>query len=291
MIPKSQPAGADVGADLGEGRAVVATDLRLAHPGRVVLDGARLTVEVGQGVAVIGPNGSGKSTLLRALAGLHPPAAGSLGVAAWASPAGVAFVLQNTVVEASLPLTVREAVAMARYRRLGMFRRFAADDRAAVARSLDRLDVADLASRQLSELSGGQRQRVLVAQGLAQEAELLLLDEPFTGVDVVSRERIIEALAEERRRGVTVVVSTHELADAWRADQVVLVAERRVRCGPPAEVLTDEVLAEAYGARVVHLADGGVLVDDPHHHDAHHHEPRATDPRRLDTHQHDAPHP
>ena len=128
-----------------------------------------------------------------------------------------------------------------------------------------------MAGRQLQELSGGQRQRVLVAQGLAQGAEILLLDEPFTGVDVLSRELIIDALDEERHSGRTVFVSTHELSDARRADLVVLLAGRLVAFGPPSVVLTDEVLADAYGSRVVHLADGAVYVDDPHHHDSHSH--------------------
>src|ERR671911_146645 len=142
---------------------------------------------------------------------------------------------------------------------------------AAVNSSLERLGVADLARRQLHELSGGQRQRVLVAQGLAQEADLLLLDEPVTGLDVVSRELILEAVAAEQAAGRTVVLSTHDLTDARQADRVMLLANRLVAFGAPDEVLTDRPLAAAYGGRVLALPEGVVVMDDPHHnhHDDH----------------------
>jgi ABC-type Mn2+/Zn2+ transport system ATPase subunit len=177
----------------------------------------------------------------------------------------VALVLQSTDVDRTLPVTVREAVTMARYATRGVFGRLRVADRAAVRRSLERMGVADLAVRQFHELSGGQRQRVLVAQGLAQEADLLLLDEPVTGLDVVSRELILDAVAAERSAGATVVVSTHDLADARRADLVMLLANRVVAFGPPDEVLTDGPLRAAYGGRVLRMPDGVVVVDDPHH--------------------------
>ena len=136
-----------------------------------------------------------------ALAGLVEPRAGHLDVAARDRRGDIALVLQTTDVDRTLPVTVREAVTMARYATSGPFGRLRAADRAAVRRSLDRMGVADLAGRQLHELSGGQRQRVLVAQGLAQQAELLLLDEPVTGLDVVSRELILDAVTAERSAG------------------------------------------------------------------------------------------
>src|SRR5690606_301511 len=127
-------------------------------------------------------------------------------------------------VDRSLPITVSETVTMARYARRGAFGRFDRRDRALVADALERLDVAALAGRQLHELSGGQRQRVLVAQGLVQEADLLLLDEPVTGLDVVSQQRIVDAVAGELAAGRTVLSSTHDLDDARRADLVMLLA-------------------------------------------------------------------
>ena len=251
--------------------AVSATDLVLAYGSRTALAPASFEFLAGSSVSLIGPNGSGKSTLLRAIAGLMAPREGRLEVPARGAPGAVALVLQTTDVDRSLPITVRETVTMARYARKGPFARLDRGDRAAVNRSLERLGVADLARRQLHELSGGQRQRVLVAQGLAQEADLLLLDEPVTGLDVVSRELILEAVAAEQAAGRTVVLSTHDLTDARQADRVMLLANRLVAFGAPDEVLTDRPLAAAYGGRVLALPEGVVVVDDPHHnhHDDH----------------------
>ena len=220
---------------------------------------------MGGSVALIGPNGSGKSTLLRALAGLVAPRSGRLDVPARDRRGAVALVLQTTDVDRTLPVTVRETVTMARYAVRGPFARLRADDRAAVDAALERMDVADLAGRQLHELSGGQRQRVLVAQGLAQQAELLLLDEPVTGLDVVSRELILDAVAAEREAGRTVVVSTHDLDDARRADTVMLLANRIVAYGSPDEVLSDGPLTAAYGGRVLRVPEGVMVMDDPCH--------------------------
>ncbi len=251
--------------------ALRATDLSLAYGAHLALSSASFSVEAGALVALIGPNGSGKSSVLRAAAGLLAPRSGTLEVPARRRRGGVSLVLQTTEVDASLPLTVREAVTMARYPGRGLVSRMRPPDRSAVARSLERLDIADLAGRQLQELSGGQRQRVLVAQGLAQEADLLLLDEPVTGLDVVSRELIEAAVDEERAAGRTVLVSTHDLADARRADQVLLLANRVVASGPPPEVLADGPLREAYGGRLVTVGEDLVLFDDPHHDHGHAH--------------------
>ncbi|HYI61049.1 MAG TPA: metal ABC transporter ATP-binding protein [Acidimicrobiales bacterium] len=262
--------------------ALTASSLTLAHGTRPALEGATFAIPAGALVALIGPNGSGKSSLLRAAAGLLAPRGGSIEVPAARRRGGVSLVLQTTDVDAALPLTVAEAVAMARYPHRGGLRRFRADDRRAVAVAMERMDVADLARRQLHQLSGGQRQRVLVAQGLAQEADLLLLDEPVTGLDVVSRGRIEGAMAEEVAAGRTVLVSTHDLADARRADLVLLLANRVVAFGPPDEALTDVALAEAYGGRLVRLGGDLVVLDDPHHH--------GREPCADQTHRHDHPH-
>src|SRR5688500_12497869 len=197
--------------------AAIATDLLLAYGSRAALSDATFSFPAGRTVALIGPNGSGKSTLLRALAGLLEPRSGRLEVPARQRRGAVALVLQTTDVDHALPVTVRETVTMARYATRGVFGRLHAADRAAVHAALERMEVADLAGRQLHELSGGQRQRVLVAQGLAQQGELLLLDEPVTGLDVVSRELILAAVKAEQADGRTVVVSTHDLDDARRA--------------------------------------------------------------------------
>lgn len=254
--------------------AIVASDLLLRYGATVAVDHATFSVPNGATVAVIGPNGSGKSTLLRAVAGLLDPSSGNLEVPAADRPGGVALVLQTTDVDRSLPITVRDTVRMARYPLLGPFRRFGPVDHAAVDDAMGRLDITDLASRQLHELSGGQRQRVLVAQGLAQQADLLLLDEPITGLDVTSRQHILDVIAHERGLGHTVVLSTHDLAEARLCDLVLLLAKRLVAFGPPDEVLTAGPLSEAFGGRVLQLGDGSLFVDDPHHvhHDGDDHE-------------------
>ena len=149
----------------------------------------------------------------------------------------IAYVLQSTTVNEALPVTVREVVAMGRYASLGMVRRFGAADRTAVETAMDQAEVSDLATRQLAELSGGQRQRVFVAQGLAQDRDLLLLDEPLTGLDLVSMEIILGVVSRERAAGRTVIMTTHDLGDASQADHVILLAGRVVAEGPPGEVL------------------------------------------------------
>lgn len=248
------------------GPAVTATDLELAYGDRQVLGAASFEVPSGAVTALIGPNGAGKSTLLHAVAGLLAPRAGRLDVPARARRGGVAYVLQATDVNEHLPLTVREAVTMGRYATAGAFRRLRADDRAAVDAALVALDITDLASRPLHELSGGQRQRAFVAQGLAQGAEVLLLDEPITGLDLVSRQHILDAIAAERAAGRAVMVSTHDLGDASTADHVLLLAGRVVASGPPAEVLTDDHLAEAYGGHLLRVGGRTLILDDhPHH--------------------------
>ena len=248
--------------------AIEASGLVLAHGDHVALDRSDLLVPSGTVVVCIGPNGSGKSSLLDAITGLLRPVSGSLSVLGGRPGGGdVAYVLQSTEVPAQLPLTVREVVMMGRYRVSGLLGRLGADGRAAVDEAMDRLEVADLAHRQLLELSGGQRQRVLVAQGLASQASLLVLDEPMTGLDLVSRQRILDVVRGERDRGRTVVFSTHDLGEAAIADVLVLLAGRVVASGPPGEVLTEEHLLSAYAGRVLEV--GGVrIIDDPHHHGA-----------------------
>ncbi len=244
--------------------AAVATEhLTVAYGARVALDDVTISVPVATTVAVIGPNGSGKSTLLHSLAGLLTPTSGRVSL----GDATVALVLQATDVDRSLPITVRETVRMARYAVRGMFRPLRAVDHAAVDDAMTRLDVDGLADRQLHELSGGQRQRVLVAQGLAQGADVLLLDEPVTGLDVVSRQVILDVIDQQRSLGRTVLMTTHSLEDARRCDLVLLLAGRAVACAAPAEVLVEGNLRAAFGGRVLRLADGEVVVDDPHHHD------------------------
>jgi ABC-type Mn2+/Zn2+ transport system ATPase subunit len=246
--------------------AVRAQDLELGYRRVVALEQATFEVPAGAVTALIGPNGAGKSTLLHAIAGILRPRSGSLELPGGRQRGDVGYVLQATKVNDHLPLTVRETVTMGRYARRGALRPLRAQDRQAVDRAMERLRITDLAGRPLHELSGGQRQRTFVAQGLAQEASILLLDEPITGLDVLSRERILDAVDAERSAGRTVIMSTHDLADAARADHVLLVAGRVVASGPPKEVLTDAHLSEAYSGQLLRVNGGTLLLDDHAHH-------------------------
>ncbi len=261
--------------------AVSAQGVVLGYGSRVALAASDFEIAAGALTALIGPNGSGKSTILNAIAGLVRPIAGQLSVpAAMQSRPALAYVLQATQVNEAMPITVREVVGMGRYGSLGPFRRFTAQDRAHCAAAMERLGIAELGSRRLAELSGGQRQRVFVAQGLAQAADLLLLDEPITALDLPSTDRIRTVINEERDRGVTVVLTTHELADAAAADWVLLLAGRVVAAGPPDEVLVPERLSEAYGVSFV-TQGGRTIIDDAAH--------RPTAVRHTDTHSRTGP--
>ncbi|CAM3679319.1 ABC transporter ATP-binding protein [Micrococcus flavus] len=249
--PPAEPrTGGPGAAPLAEARG-----LELRRGTHLAVAASDLTLPAGRLVAVIGPNGSGKSTLLHALAGTLPPSAGTLTVRG-ESPARharrTAFVMQTVEVPRGVPLTVRDVVTMGRYPSTGWFRRMRAADRAAVQAAMDRMDVTDLAGRHLDELSGGQRQRAYVAQGIAQEHDVLLLDEPVTGLDLVSARTIDHLLHEEPERGVSVVYTTHDLDEAAAADHVVLMAGRVVASGTPAEVLTEAHLETAYGRGALH---------------------------------------
>jgi ABC-type Mn2+/Zn2+ transport system ATPase subunit len=243
-------------------QAVTASGVVLARGRRIALRIDELAIPAGAVTAVVGPNGSGKSTLLHAIAGLLRPAAGALQVRG-----DVAYVLQAPEVHQHMPVTVGEVVAMGRYAVRGVLGRLRADDRAAVAGAIERLELGDVVRRHLGELSGGQRQRVFVAQGLAQQADVLLLDEPVSGLDVASAQRIREVVDDERAAGRTVVVATHDLAEAAAADHLVLVAGRVVAAGPPAAALTGATLAEAYGARLLRVDGDTLLLDEGAHHD------------------------
>jgi zinc/manganese transport system ATP-binding protein len=211
---------------------------------RVALHELSAEIRGGRVTALLGPNGSGKSSLLGAIAGVVPHAAGTVERRGARRPA---YVVQRSAVADTLTVTVHDTVAMGRWAHRGPWRRLTRHDRAVVDDCLARLGIGDLARRPLGALSGGQRQRALVAQGLAQEPDLLLLDEPAAGMDVTAGELIATAIDEEVARGVTVVLATHDLAAAERAGHCLLLGEGRlVAEGPPGEVLTPAALASTW---------------------------------------------
>ena len=242
------------------------TDLSVQFGDVLALDGVTAELPPAASVAVIGPNGSGKSTLLKAIAGILRPSSGSVDH----GQLTVAIVLQATDVDPSLPLAVRDTVTMARFPRVGLLGRLRSTDRRAIDAALRAMELEDLADRQIHDLSGGQRQRAFVAQGLAQEADVLLLDEPLTGLDVVSRSLIADALERTRDAGATTILTTHSFAEAEKCDLVMLLATRCLAFGAPATVLTEPNLREAFGGRFTRVGNT-VVVDDPHHEHDHAH--------------------
>ena len=217
------------------------------HP---VVEGVMLDMHPGELLVLIGTNGSGKSTLLKTLAGLIPPVHGDLhvlGQHAGQLPTRVAYLPQHPVSSHTLPLQVRDVVTMGRFAHLGLFKRTSSSDRDIVSSAMQRTGIDAQANKPIRDLSGGQQQRTHLAQVLAREAEILLLDEPTAGLDINGRKLVAELIAAERARGVTVVMATHELADAEHATSVLLLAQRVVSMGPPQEALRDEYLRECFG--------------------------------------------
>ncbi|WP_395309726.1 zinc ABC transporter ATP-binding protein AztA [Mycobacterium sp. AMU20-3851] len=192
------------------------TGVDFDYRGTAVFRQLTLSFRPGAVNAVVGPNGCGKSTLLALLAGVLRPTAGRVRVDA----RDIAFAVQRSAVTDTFPITVTAAVMMGRWRRLGLLRRPNAADRATVGHWISELGLGDLRDRTLGELSGGQRQRVLLAQAMAQEAPLLLLDEPSTGLDTASAAILIEHLRRCAGTGTTVIAATHDAALIEAADQV-----------------------------------------------------------------------
>ena len=244
--------------------AVRADQVAFTHDGEVAIAPSSFEIPMGKITAVIGPNGSGKSTLLDGIAGLIEPSGGSLEVRPEDQQL-IAYVLQTKKVNDTLPVTVREVVTMGRYATKGAYGRLRDEDQQMVEDSMQRMAITDLSDRHLNQLSGGQRQRVFVAQGLAQDHDMVLLDEPMTGLDMTSAEAIDAVIHDESAHGCTVVMSTHDLAEAEAADHVVLLSGGVVASGPPAEVLTAEYLGQAYGSASVHGAGDRLAIDDPAH--------------------------
>jgi ABC-type Mn2+/Zn2+ transport system ATPase subunit len=225
------------------------------------LDDVTVSIPAGATVAVLGPNGAGKSTLFAAAVGLVTPRSGSIASAS----DRIAFVPQRLDVEPAFPVTVSDVVGMGRYGDLGPYRRFGPRDRELVTRAIAALGIEGLEGRRFGTLSGGERQRALLAQAAAQDADLLLLDEPFTGVDAPTRARVRALIEDWRAEGRTVLVATHDLASAARDYELVICLNRRlVAFGPAAETCTEEVLAETFAGHVIRV--GELVVDVAHHH-------------------------
>jgi ABC-type Mn2+/Zn2+ transport system ATPase subunit len=249
-------------SEAADGRpALVARGLTVGYGRRPALESVSFEVPAATTVAVLGPNGAGKSTLFHAAIGILSPERGEVSVASHR----VAFVPQRLELEPSFPVTVADVVRMGRYGELGLVRRFGERDRELVTGAMRALGVDALADRRFGDLSGGERQRALLAQAAAQEAEILLLDEPFTGVDAPTGDAIRSLMRRWRSEGRTVLVATHDLASAARDYDLVLCLNRRVVAfGPAAETCTPEVLTETFSGHVLRV--GELIFDVAHHH-------------------------
>jgi ABC-type Mn2+/Zn2+ transport system ATPase subunit len=240
---------------------LTARDLTVRYGDVVALEAIDVDVPRGKSIAVLGPNGSGKSTLFSAAVGLAQPAAGEV----TAATERIAYLPQQIAVDPMFPATVRDVVAMGRWGALGWRQRLSDADRALIEDSMQALAVDHLAKRRLGELSGGQRQRALLAQVAAQDAELLLLDEPFTGVDRPTEDTVRQLIGSWRDEGRTVMVATHDLARAARDYDLVLALNRRlIAFGPAAETCTEDVLAATFAGHVARV--GGLLIETEHRH-------------------------
>lgn len=233
--------------------AISAVDVTVRYQETLALDRVTVTLPIGTITALVGINGSGKSTLFKSLLGLVRPTSGTVRLLGRAPVEAcrnglVAYVPQAEAVDWAFPISVFDVVMTGRYGRLGFLRRYRRGDIAAVREALRRVDLEDLANRQIGALSGGQRKRVFIARALAQDARVLLLDEPFAGVDKGSEGLIVNLLHELRDEGRAVFVSTHDLAGLSQlCDDVVLLHRRVLAHGRPADVMTPENLAQAFG--------------------------------------------
>jgi manganese/iron transport system ATP-binding protein len=239
------------------------------RPG-IALDDISFQIDLGEQIAIVGPNGAGKSTLIKLIAGLLNPSSGEVEVYG-SGPGGhicIGYVPQRSQIDFSFPVTVEEVVMMGRVGKIGLFRWPRSKDWAAVRECLSRVNAADLAQKQIGELSGGQQQRVFIARAIAQEAEILLLDEPFAGLDVPSQEAIVEILQSLSAEDITVLLATHDLAlAADKFDRVMLLNRRLISFDLPSTALTPANLMTAYSGHVHHIeGDSGpiVLTDECH---------------------------
>jgi manganese/zinc/iron transport system ATP- binding protein len=239
-------------ADTTGGAALEVRRLTVSYGSRPVLWDVDATFPAGALSAIVGPNGAGKSTLLKAALRLIPTDAGQAlihGRPVRASRDRVAYVPQRDAVDWDFPITVREVVEMGRYAQTGWVRRVRRSDRTLVGECLQRVGMGSYASRQIGQLSGGQRQRVFIARALAQQAAVMVMDEPFAGVDARTEADILGLLGDLRDEGRSVIVVHHDLGTVRAAfDWVLLLNVRAVAAGPVADVLTPETLRRAYGA-------------------------------------------
>jgi manganese/iron transport system ATP-binding protein len=236
------------------------------YNGRVALDNITFHLHESERVAVVGPNGAGKSTLFKVVAGVLQPNSGDVKIFG-SRPRGhvcIGYIPQRSQVDWNFPVTVADVVMMGRSAKLGPLNFPHKKDWEHVNHALETVDLAELASRQIGQLSGGQQQRMFIARALAQEAELMLMDEPLTGLDTPSQEGILDLLDRLKKEKVTVMVATHDLDQAvTHFDRIMLLNHQIVSFGEPRTVMQTDNLIKAYGGRLRSTDDGNIVaVDD-----------------------------
>lgn len=236
--------------------------------GHTALRDATFDIPTGTITALVGVNGAGKSTLFKAIMGFVPAAKGQIRVLGMPVKEAlaqntVAYVPQSEEVDWTFPVLVEDVVMMGRYGHMGFLRRPSTKDRDAVTQALDRVNMSDFRHRQIGELSGGQRKRVFLARALAQEGKVILLDEPFTGVDVQTEDAIIDLLRAMRDEGRVMLVSTHNLGSVPEfCDRTVLIKETVLAHGPTETTFTHANLEIAFGGVLRHFVLGGEDLHD-----------------------------
>lgn len=240
-------------------------DLTVRYNGRLALEKVTFHLHEGERIAVVGPNGAGKSTLFQVVSGVLQPSAGEVNVFG-SRPRGhvcIAYIPQRSQVDWNFPVNVADVVMMGRSAKLGLLNWPRKKDWDYVNRALEIVELSDLASRQIGQLSGGQQQRMFIARALAQEAELMLMDEPLSGLDTPSQEGLLNLLDTLRDQNVTVMVATHDLDQAARHfDRIMLLNHRIIAFDVPQNVMHTEHLLQAYGGRLKIDPGGTMLVDD-----------------------------
>jgi manganese/iron transport system ATP-binding protein len=265
--PRERTGTQNNGDDPGGG--VLARDLTVTfRNGHTALYDTSFEIPRGTITALVGVNGAGKSTLFKAIMGFVPTARGEIRLLGRTVRQAlrenlVAYVPQSEEVDWTFPVLVEDVVMMGRYGHMGFLRRPSAADRAAVDEAMARVGMQELRRRQIGELSGGQRKRVFLARALAQDGRVILLDEPFTGIDVRTEEQIVALLRELRDEGRVMLVSTHNLGSVPEfCDRTVLIKGTVLACGPTEEVFTPTNLERAFGGVLRHIALGGAALHD-----------------------------
>jgi ABC-type Mn2+/Zn2+ transport system ATPase subunit len=229
---------------------VIASGLDIGYQSERIVQNINFTVETGQSLALVGVNGSGKSTLLKTLVGLLPPMKGDLRVLGnppGQSPRQIAYLSQSHKSGFILPLRALDAVRMGRFANHGLLGKMTRADEELVIWAMKSMQVWDLVDKPLRSLSGGQQQRVYIAQVLARNADLLILDEPTAGLDAGAREIYQEAIRNELDRGASVITATHDIQEAMDCDQAMLLARKVIAIGPGKDIITAQSLLETFG--------------------------------------------